>query len=337
MARKALLMAAIAGTVLLLSGCEPPARSGGEGGCSAGGSCAPTEDEASDRESGGVPSGGGTTRGEPAMIPIDGGEYEIGADDGIPPDPDDERPPHTVLLRWFAIDRHEVTNARFAQFLNSLGVEPLRDAAAGEVDEKDLEKSDEPRLLEGTEGDERRPLVALDDEHSRIGISDGRFAVREEAENLPVAETTWYGARDYCAWRGARLPTEAEWEAAARGRERRTYPWGEAPVTRERAVFGTGEPAPVGSRPAGATPGGVMDMAGNLAEWTSTLYKPYPYDANDGREDPDVAGERVTRGGDAYFSDAEELKPAARTGFSREFDRGHRHIGFRCARSIEYS
>lgn len=268
------------------------------------------------------------------MVRIKGGEYKIGSDKGVPPAPEDERPMHAVSLRPFALDRYEVTNAQFAEFLNSLGANPIRDAGAGAVDAGDLEK-DARRLLEGPEGDERRPLVALDDEHSRIGISDGQFVPWTGSTDLPAAEVTWYGARDYCAWRRAHLPTEAEWEAAARGRERRTYPWGEEPVTEDRAVFGTGEPAPVGSRPAGATPEGIMDLAGNLAEWTSTLYKPYPYEANDGREDLDAAGERVTRGGDAYFSSAEELKSAARTGFSREFDRGHRHIGFRCARSIE--
>lgn len=331
------------GTVglLFVSGCEVLQRTAGEGECSGGAACTPPEGETSVGEAGGtvgnsqntVQSGGGTS-GKPLMVRIEGGEYEIGADAGVSPDPEDEQPIHVVSLRPFALDRYEVTNAQFAEFLNSLGMNPIRDAGAGAVDVGDLEEKGARRLLEGSEVDERRPLVALDDEHSRIGISDGRFVPQTGMEDLPVAEATWYGARDYCAWRGARLPTEAEWEAAARGKERRNYPWGEEPVTRERAVFQTGEPAPVGSRPAGSTPEGVMDLAGNLAEWTSTLYEPYPYSADDGREDLEASGERVTRGGDAYFSSAEELKSAARTGFSREPDRGHRHIGFRCARSL---
>ena len=151
-------------------------------------------------------------------------------------------------------------------------------------------------------------------------------------EDHPVREATWDGARAYCAWRGARLPTEVEWEAVARGRSGRTYPWGEARPLIEHAVFGrgSGQTAPVGSHPAGATPEGVHHLAGNVAEWTSTLYRPYPYDANDGREDPNIAGERVTRGGDHVFDSApEQLTGFFRSGFSRRFNRGHRHIGFR--------
>ena len=318
------------GTVglLFVSGCEVLERTVGEGEASVRGADGRVGSFENTAQSGGGASG------KPSMVRIEGGEYEIGSGKGIQPDLEDEQPIHVVPLRRFALDRYEVTNAQFARFLNSLGVNPTEDASAGAVDEEDLRKKDAPRLLEGFEGDEKRPLVALDDEHSRIGISGGRFVPQAGAQNVPVAEATWYGARDYCAWRGARLPTEAEWEAAARGEERRTYPWGEESVTRERAVFQTDEPAPVGSRPAGSTPEGAMDLAGNLAEWTSTLYEPYPYDADDGREDLEASGERVTRGGDAYFSDDEELESAARTGFSREPDRGHRHIGFRCARSL---
>jgi iron(II)-dependent oxidoreductase len=88
----------------------------------------------------------------------------------------------------------------------------------------------------------------------------------------------------------------------------------------------------VGSHPVGATPEGVYDLAGNVAEWTSTLYRPYPYAADDGRAHPQTAGERVTRGGDHVFDTAaDRLTGFFRGGFSRRFDRGHRHIGFRCA------
>ena len=89
-----------------------------------------------------------------------------------------------------------------------------------------------------------------------------------------------------------------------------------------------------GSHPAGATPQGVHDLAGNLAEWTSSLYRPYPYDPRDGRENQRTVGERVTRGGDHVSTAPEDLAASFRSGFSRAIERGHRQIGFRCARSL---
>ncbi len=265
------------------------------------------------------------------MVAIPGGTYTLGSDRGAR----DARPAHTVTLAPFAIDRTEVTAAAFAAFLNGLDVRVLADAPAGAVRRDQLAGPDARLLFEGREGEQQRPLIALDDEHSLIGLKGGRFVAAEGFANHPVPEVTWDGAVAFCAARGARLPTEAEWEAAARGREGRTYPWGEARPDATRAVIGrrSGETEPVGSRPAGATPEGLLDMAGNLQEWTSTLYRPYPYDPADGRETPGVAGERVTRGGDHVYDDGPAtLTGFHRTGFSRAPDRGHRQIGFRCAR-----
>jgi serine/threonine-protein kinase len=132
-------------------------------------------------------------------------------------------------------------------------------------------------------------------------------------DNYPVVWVTWFQAREYCAWAGRRLPTEAEWEKASRGTDGAMYPWGNDPISGDKANFcdknctrnianpnfddGYAETAPVGSYPAGASPYGAMDMSGNVWEWTSTLIRPYPYDANDGREDLNAPGERVWRGG----------------------------------------
>lgn len=261
------------------------------------------------------------------MIRVEGGDYVIGSGTGAPPNPADEGPAHTVSLEPFAIDEYEVTNAQFARFVNALDVDP------GETGgDMNIENDRGELVYEGTD----------DDAH--IGPVNGRFAATARHEDHPANEVTWYGSRDYCAWRGARLPTEAEWEAAARGFERRTYPWGGEPPTDGRARFGAGwnETAPVGSHPAGATPDGVQDLAGNVSEWTSTLYRPYPYHAGDGREDLTAVGERVTRGGNHDYSGAggsagggtEPLLCAARTGFSRDFYEGHHQIGFRCARPV---
>jgi iron(II)-dependent oxidoreductase len=267
------------------------------------------------------------------MIRIPGGSYRIGTDDG----PADTQPAHNVILADFFIDQYEVTNAQFADFLNSLGIMPLRDSSAGSADAGVFAASDATRFIEGSEGEEDAALlIALDDPQCRIEIVGGQFAAAAGFADHPVTETTWQGAVAYAAWRGARLPSEAEWEVAARGSAGRSYPWGEEAPSQERAVFGrgSGNTAPVGSARLGATPEGIHDLAGNVAEWTSSLYTPYPYDPADGREDLTVQGERVTRGGDhVYDSSPATLTSFYRSGFSRAPGRGHRHIGFRCARS----
>ena len=270
----------------------------------------------------------------PAMIRIEGGSYTLGTDAG----PADERPAHRVKLRAFLIDRTETTNREYAEFLRTLDVRPLRDAPAGQVRPPDVAGADSRRLFERVQRTAGELYIALDDDDVRIGIAGGGFAASPGFDEHPVNEVTWIGALAYCRWRGARLPTEAEWEAAARGRESRTHPWGEQAPNAQRAVFGrrSGETAQVGSRPQGATPEGAMDLAGNVAEWTSTLYHPYPYRADDGREDPLAPGERVTRGGDHVFdSTPERMRSSFRGGYSRAPGSGHRHIGVRCAKSID--
>jgi formylglycine-generating enzyme required for sulfatase activity len=256
-----------------------------------------------------------------AMVRIPAGIYRIGA-------PGEE---HPVELKAFRIDRTEVTNAQFAEFLNALPAKPSGTARGGKVRAANLAAADRALFLEQ---DSPYPIIGLDDDEARIGVREGRFAPDAGLENHPVTEVTWGGAVAYCRWRNARLPTEAEWEAAARGMQRRRYPWGDVPPTPEHAVIGqrTGVTLPVGSRPKGATPEGLLDMAGSLAEWTSTLYWPYPYRADDGREDGVHPGERVTRGGDYVFQpQPEHLLTWQRAGFSRRPSSGHRHIGFRCA------
>jgi len=124
-----------------------------------------------------------------------------------------------------------------------------------------------------------------------------------EFDNYPVIMVDWWQANAFCEWAGGRLPSEAEWEKAARGTDGRKYPWGNDPITEDKANFcdvnctrdhanpafndGFADTAPVGSYPNGASPYGVMDMAGNVWEWTSSIPKPYPYDPDDGREEND--------------------------------------------------
>ncbi len=104
---------------------------------------------------------------------------------------------------------------------------------------------------------------------------------RTHEPEQPVVGVSWTQARAFCAWAHGRLPTEREWEKAARGPDGRTYPWGEERPTSDRAVFGrsghSGSPDVVGQRPRGASPYGALDMAGNVWEWTDSPYDPFAY------------------------------------------------------------
>lgn len=267
-------------------------------------------------------------RAQAGMIAIPAGTYPIGRDDEAP----DQAPAHDVRLPAFRIDRTEVTNAAFAEYLNLLDLRVEGPFAAGELG---TEAGPDAELLrEGPYGTQiQYPIIALNDENARIGHDGARFVSTRGFEDHPVAETTWAGARAYCVWRGARLPSEAEWEAAARGADGRRYPWGDEKPDETRAYVNRDPDAtaPVGSLPAGASPFGVLEMSGSLAEWTSSLKRSYPYDPADGREAPDAPGERVTRGGDYQWDNTpEKLTASHRDGFSNEPSQGHRQIGIRC-------
>lgn len=236
------------------------------------------------------------------MVEVPAGTFTMGSDTG----PADERPAHRYTLPAYHIDRFPVTNAEFAEFLNAVG--PLN--ANGE------------RLFD------------VDDPDARVHRAGTKWTADQGYERHPVVEVSWAGARDFCLWRGRRLPTEAEWEKAARGTDSRRFPWGNSLPDRSRAQFAArfNETAPVDGFAAGASPYGVQGMAGNAWEWVSSAYRPYPYDAKDGREHPAAGPVRGTRGG-GHDSPAAELTTTQRGRYlSRNPASGHHNIGFRCAR-----
>lgn len=236
------------------------------------------------------------------MIRIPAGPFTMGSHDGR----EDERPAHTVTLAAFEIDRLQVTNAEFARFLER----------------------------HGTTDHQGRRYFDWDDRDARIHRTDGVWRADKGFEDHPVVEASWLGALTYCQSLAKRLPTEAEWEKAARGTDARRYPWGDASPTAAHARFASGwnDTVSVTTHAAHPSPYGAVGMAGNAWHWVSSAYRPYPYRDDDGREDITPGPVRATRGG-GHDSHAEALRTTERgLALSRAPSAGHHNIGFRCAR-----
>lgn len=231
------------------------------------------------------------------MVYVPSGAFVMGSTEGRL----DEAPSHQVEVAAFYIDRYEVTVAEYAAFLTARGSLWCDKAPCADV------RSDNPQS-------------------HLLSVGNG-YQAEPGFERHPVTWVSWYGAAAYCRWQGKRLPTEAEWEKAARGTDGRRYPWGN---TYEEGRANAGgvytDTLPVGSFPAGASPYGALDMAGNVWEWVADAYAPYPGSTY---TSPFFGKYKVVRGG-SWNHPVEDARTTAR-------DIAHparrlRVVGFRCAR-----
>ncbi len=219
----------------------------------------------------------------------------------------DEEPVHEVFLSEYWIDRYEVTALDFSRFLN------LHAPSSGR-------------------------FIELGDAVT-IERSEGVFRPRPGLERHPVNRVSWYGAQAYCKWRGKRLPTEAEWEKAARGTDARIFPWGDAFPDNTRVTFrrkfsesGFAVMEPVDGMEAGRSPYGVHHMAGNVWEWVADWYADdyYEWSPNQDPKGPDTGTTRVLRGGNWYYK-AYYMRTTYR--FNEKPETFKVWQGFRCASS----
>jgi serine/threonine-protein kinase len=230
---------------------------------------------------------------EMRLVPT--GQFAMGDDN----DPS-AAPRFNLALPALYVDRDEVTNARFAQFVQETGYQ--------------------------AQGDWHKYADAAN--------FDARYYDVDRSTH-PVVNVTWADASSYCQWAGKRLPFEAEWEKAARGEDGRRWPWGND-AHPERANTGNDSEAepdtkPVGSFPDGASPYGLLDMAGNVREWTASTLQAYPL-TNPLSSGTDSASSRITRGG-SWLSLSDSIEVTRR--LAEPAGTAAKDLGFRCAASAD--
>lgn len=238
---------------------------------------------------------------------IPAGDFLMGNNSGR----SDEDPEHIVYLDLYYLDQTEVTNDMFGKFVSATGYRT------------DAEKSNKGYIW------------VTDDWTARSGADwrhpEGPDSNINNRGNHPVVQMSWEDANNYCAWAGRMLPTEAQWEKAARGTDGRLYPWGNQAPNLRLANFdmNVGGTTPVGSYPEGASPYGLLDMAGSVLEMTMDWYKSDYYSNQNAWSNPTgpVSGIiRVARGGN-FSTGAEKIGVTFRD--TASFGTGY--SGFRCA------
>jgi formylglycine-generating enzyme required for sulfatase activity len=240
------------------------------------------------------------------MVWVPPGTFMMGSTDADKDaESDDEKPQTRITFdKGFWIDRTEVTNKDYKAFIDAKGYQQDQWWPKGALEWK--KTRNRPNDYSGFTGDDQ----------PRVGV---------------------YGveAMSYCAWRGGKLPDESEWEYAARGSDGRLYPWGNQAPDASRAVFGLGSngktlPVNDGKRLQGASWVGALDMAGNVWEFTASIYGSYPFKPDPNFRDTATSEDRLSlRGGAYYQNTAGALRVANRNGGGYEGSSG----GFRCARS----
>ena len=228
------------------------------------------------------------------MVFVPAGNFLMGSVDKDSAAQDNEKPQHAVHLDAFWMDQHEVTNAQYAQCVSAGSCQPPSSTA-----------------------------------------SDSRafYYGNAQFDNYPVIWVSWNDAQNYCAWASKQLPTEAQWEKAARGTDGRIYPWGnEFDPGRLNVNAETKDTMPVGAYPKGASPYGAVDMAGTVFEWAADWFETgyYTNSPRTNPRGPDSGEVRVLRGG--AWRNQGDVRTASRTRESPEY-RDY-YIGFRCVQSV---
>jgi formylglycine-generating enzyme required for sulfatase activity len=234
------------------------------------------------------------------MVLVPAGEFTMGTDD--PNAPADQRPARKVNVDAFYIDKHEVTNAQFKEFLLADG-----------YNKREYWTKEGWNFIQ-----KKRKTISLPAENYRIdsplGFEGNSVST---APDHPVIGVSWFEAAAYAKWAGKRLPTEAEWEKAARGTDARIYPWGNKFDFSKLNYFPHHEKlSPVGSYPKGASPYGVLDMAGSVAEWCADSEKE----------------KKIVRGG-GWNALRFQLRCTYRETYLRTYR--YYNLGFRCAKDVK--